>query len=161
MNLKDSKRFNAINVLVEIQQGSNLKYEYDEQSGKMKLDFVFKDLVFPFNYGFIPNTLGGDGDALDVIVLSSAPIKSGEAVSCKIIGMLETLDRGEEDNKIIAVPVLDKLANQYQDINNLPADTLLKWTKFYLEVARQKKKIIKIIGLRNKKETMEKIKNSL
>ena len=50
------------NVIVEIPRGSNLKYEYDEASDSLKLDFVFKDLVFPFNYGFIPHTLGGDGD---------------------------------------------------------------------------------------------------
>jgi inorganic pyrophosphatase len=126
----------------------------------MKLDFVFKDLVFPFNYGFIPNTLGGDGDALDAMVLSSAPIKSGETVVCKIVGMVETVDRGEEDNKIITVPLLDKLASQYQDIDDLPFDTLPKWTEFYLELARQKKKVIKIIGLKNKKEAIEKIEKS-
>lgn len=152
---------NIFKVIIEIPQGSNLKYEYDEKSGEMKLDFVFKDLYFPFNYGFIPNTLGGDGDPLDAIVLSSAPIKSGETAVCKIVGMIETVDRGEEDNKIITVPLSDRFANQYQDVDDLPSDTLPKWTQFYLELARQKKKVVKIVGLKNKQETMEKIKNSL
>ncbi len=71
------------------------------------------------------------------------------------------MDRGEAENKIITVPLSDRLANQYQDVDDLPSDILPKWTEFYLELARQKKKVVKIIGLKNKQETREKIKNSL
>ena len=151
----------SFQVLVEIPQGSNEKFEYDEAAGEMKLNFVFRDLVFPFNYGFIPGTLGGDGDPLDAIVLSSAPIPSRTVIQCKAIGMLKTIDRGEVDDKIICVPLRDELARKYHDVTDLPSETLAKWTKFYLEVARQKKKVVEIIGLRNKQEALEEIKNSL
>jgi len=165
----------AFNVLVEITRGSNLKYEFDEASGEMKVDFVFSavggsasggdNLVFPFNYGFIPHTLGGDGDALDAIVLSSAPIPSGSVVKCRAVGMFETVDTGEVDNKLIVVPVDDILAKKYQDISDLPKDSLQKWTDLYMEIARQKnkfkRKFIEVKGLKNKQTALEEIKNSL
>lgn len=152
---------NDFNVVIEIEEGSNLKYEFDGASGKMKLDFVFENLTFPFNYGFIPKTLGGDGDTLDAIVLSSVPVKSGETILCKMIGVLKTIDRGEVDNKIICVPLSDPLTDKYRDVEDLPPDSLQNWTEFYLEVARQKKKTIEIIGLKSKQEALQEIKNSL
>lgn len=150
-----------VKVFIEIPIGSNEKFEFDEKSGKLKLNFVFKNLIFPFNYGFIPGTLGGDGDELDAIVLSNAPIPPSTAVDCKPIGIFKTIDRGQIDDKIICVPLDDDLAKKYQDIHDLPPDTLKKWTDFYLEVARQKKKTIEILGLGNKLEALEEINKSL
>ncbi len=170
MSLKDIEfgNIDAFNVIVEIPKGSNEKFEYDEESDSMKLNFVFsaiggsgENLVFPFNYGFIPGTLGGDRDPLDAIVLSSAPIKSSTVVKCKTIGVFKTIDRGETDDKIICVPVEDPLTEKYYDISDLPPDTLQKWTEFYLEVARQKKKVIENMSLENKQKALEEIKNSL
>ncbi len=152
---------NKFKVLIEIPQGSNLKYEYDKASKKMKLNFTFTDVVFPFNYGFIQGTLGGDGDELDAIVLSSASLKSGEVLECKAIGILKTIDRGEVDDKIVCVPVGDPVSKGIFDTGDLPKNTLQKWTEFYLEVARQKQKEIKIIGLFGKPEADEEIKNAL
>lgn len=151
----------AFSVLVEIPQGSNLKYEFDEASGVMKVDFVFKNLIFPFNYGFIPHTLGGDGDALDAIVLSSAPILSGSVIQCRAVGVLETIDTGEVDNKLVVVPLSDPLSQKYQDIADLPEGSLKKWTDLYMEIARQKNKTIKVLGLENKQTALEEIKKSL
>jgi inorganic pyrophosphatase len=151
----------AFNVIIEIPEGSNQKFEYDEASGEMRVNFVFKDLVFPFNYGFIANTLGGDGDALDAIVLSSAPLESGEVLKCKAVGVLKTLDRGEVDDKIICVSLSDKLSEKYQDIPDLPPDSLQKWTDFYMEVARQKEKTVEILDLKNKQEALVEIKKSI
>lgn len=154
----------AFNVIVEISQGSNLKYEFDETSGAMKVDFVFQDLFFPFNYGFIPHTLGGDGDALDAIVLSSAPISSGSIIKCRAIGILETVDTSEVDNKLVVVPVEDILVKKYQDILDLPPDSLQKWTDLYMEIARQKNKVkrkfVEVKGLKNKQAALEEIRKS-
>jgi inorganic pyrophosphatase len=153
---------NSFKVLIEIPQGTiNNKFEYDHKTGKMVLDFVFQNLVWPFNYGEIVGTLGGDGDALDAIVLSSTPIEQGKVVECKTIGVLKTLDRGAVDDKIVCVPIDDMLSQKYQDVDDLPPDTLQKWTKLYMEIARQKKKVIEILGLKNKQEAEQEIKNSL
>jgi len=102
-----------INVAVEIPTGSVAKWEVDKTDGSMKWEILedgprkVKYLGYPGNYGMIPQTylpkdLGGDGDPLDVIVLGPA-VERGSVVECKIIGVLELLDRGEQDDKLIAV----------------------------------------------------------
>lgn len=149
------------NVVIEIPEGSNLKYECDPETGELKLDFVFKDLVFPFNYGFIPHTLGGDNDPLDAMVLASAPLKPGEVVKCKAVGMLKTIDRGEVDDKLVTVPLNDELASKYQDSSDLPADFLEKCADFYREVAIQKQKTMEVKTLENRQTALEEIKKSL
>jgi inorganic pyrophosphatase len=102
-----------INVVVEIPAGTLEKWEVDKTDGKMKWEFVDKKpriinyLGYPGNYGMIPGTLlskelGGDGDPLDVIVLGP-PVERGSIVKCKLIGVLYLLDRGEKDDKLIAI----------------------------------------------------------
>src|SRR3989344_575638 len=90
------------NVVLEIPTGSRNKYEYDEELDAIKLDFVFSEnFKYIFNYGYIPETRGGDSDHLDCIILAPCPIDIGTIVECGPIGIIEMLDRGEEDNKII------------------------------------------------------------
>lgn len=149
-----------LKVFIEIPAGSNEKYEFDEKSGELKLDFVFKNLVYPYNYGFIPNTLAGDGDALDALVLSSAPLERGKIVDCAPIGVLEMTDRGEVDNKIIAVAAFDPLFEKYKDIGDITDSIREEWKKFWQEVARQKQKTIEIKGYLGKDSAMDEIKNS-
>jgi inorganic pyrophosphatase len=114
-----------INVVVEIPTGTVAKWEVAKPSGEMKWEFVddkpreVKYLGYPGNYGMIPKTLlpkelGGDGDPLDVIVLGPA-VERGSVIKCKLIGVLQLLDRGEQDDKLIAV-----LENTpFYDVNNL------------------------------------------
>jgi inorganic pyrophosphatase len=149
------------NVVIEIPESSNLKYEYDEQSDSLKLDFIFKDLVFPFNYGFIPRTLGGDNDPLDAIVLSAKPLEAGVVIKCKSISLLKTIDRGEVDDKIVAVPLGDPLAEKYQDFDDLPQGFLKMCTDFYREVGAQKKKSMEVKSLESRAQALEEIRKSI
>lgn len=149
-------------VIIEISQGTeNNKYEYDEKSGEFKLDFVFKNLVWPFNYGFLPKTLGGDGDALDAIVLSSKPLSQAQEVECYPIGALAMLDRGEEDDKLIFVPAQDLLSQSLRDISDVSLEQKKAWEELYAEIARQKKKVIEIKSFLNKEQTINLINKSL
>lgn len=102
-----------VNVVVEIPAGTSEKWEVNKSTGKIELEFIDNKprivnyLSYPGNYGMIPRTLlskeqGGDGDPLDVIALGP-PIERGSIVKCKIIGVLYLLDRGEQDDKLIAV----------------------------------------------------------
>ena len=148
-------------AVIEIPKGNkNNKYEYDEKSGEFKLDFVFENLVWPYNYGFFPGTKAGDGDTLDAIVLSSSPLKQGQEVECKIIGMMEVLDRGEEDNKIICAPVSDLGLASINDITDISPEQKQQWQEFLLELARQKKKETVIRSFKNKNEAISLLKNS-
>ena len=110
-----------INGIVEISKGTKSKYELDKESGLIKLDRVLKSsLVYPVNYGFIPQTLGDDGDPLDILVLSQIDIVPLCLVRTKIIGVMHMQDRGKMDDKIIAVACFDPSVNLIESVQLLP-----------------------------------------
>lgn len=149
------------NVLVEIPTGSANKYELDESTGFITLDFVFKDgLVYPFNYGSIPHTRAEDGDMLDAAVFSSQPIPPNTVVKVKTFGMLKLKDRGEQDNKILAVPLVDPLAKELDNIVDFTESQQKDFENFWLKVAEQKNKVIILEGFFGKQEAMEEVKKS-
>lgn len=117
-----------INVIVEVPIGSEpVKYELDKASGALFVDrFLHTSMVYPCNYGFIPHTLAKDGDPVDVMIGNRTPIMPGAVVRCRPIGMLEMVDDGGEDEKVLAVPV-DSLHPFYSGVKNfdeLPKITL-------------------------------------
>ena len=135
------------NVVIEIERRSRLKHEYDEATDELRLDWVFDHSAeFPYHYGFIPQTRAGDGDHLDVFVISELPLVLGTVVACRPIGIITMLDRGEEDDKLLAVPVADHEQSGLRDLDGLPAGYRAVFQDFFAEVARQKKKTIEIIG---------------
>ncbi len=94
-----------MNAVIEIPQGSSIKYEIDKDSGAVMVDrFIHASMVYPFNYGFFPQTLSEDGDPLDVLLLSPIPVAPGCIVPCRPIGMLAMEDESGVDAKIVAVP---------------------------------------------------------
>lgn len=108
-----------INVFVEIPQGSSIKYEVDKDSGLLFVDrFLHTAMSYPFNYGFIPQTDAEDGDAVDVLLVSSMPVTPGSVVRARPIGMLEMEDEAGMDNKILAVPI-KKIDPDYVDIEDI------------------------------------------
>src|SRR3989338_1315637 len=112
-----------INVFIEIPQGTGVKYELDKESGIIFVDrFNYTAMVYPFNYGFIPNTHAEDGDPVDVLVISSHPVAPGVCIPSRPVGLLEMEDEAGIDTKIIAVPTVkvDPFFKDITDINNLP-----------------------------------------
>lgn len=94
-----------VNAVIEIEEGSKNKYEYDGELGVFMYDRCLTSaMVYPASYGFIPNTLCDDGDPLDILVLSPEPIKRATVVEAKVLGVLDMEDEGAKDYKIIAVP---------------------------------------------------------
>jgi inorganic pyrophosphatase len=141
----------AFNVFIEITKGSPKKYEYDEESQTIKLDFVFRDgFVFAYNYGLIPETKAPDGDHLDAIVLSDNNLAMDTIVVCRAIGMIELLDRGIEDNKIIAVSIDDENYKDIQSINDLPKSWFSEMEDFFKGIAIQKNKTMEIKSFQDK-----------
>ena len=106
---------------IEIQKGSKSKYELDKATGVLKLDRVlYTSTVYPASYGFIPRTLADDGDPLDVLVLCSEPILPATLVQCYPIGVINMMDDGKPDEKIIAIPFREPTYNIYTDLGQLP-----------------------------------------
>lgn len=121
-------------VFIEIPIGSGVKYEVDEESGELKVDrFLYTAFKYPFNYGYIKDTKGGDGDPMDVVVLSSEPVVPGVVMKCHQIGVLETEDEEGIDAKVIAVPTkkIDPFYGVYEDIKDVPEALLAKIKHFY------------------------------
>jgi inorganic pyrophosphatase len=107
------------NVIVEIPMNADpIKYEVDKETGAMFVDrFMSTAMHYPCNYGYIPHTLSGDGDPVDVLVLSPVPLITGVVVRCRPVGMLRLTDESGGDEKVLAVPV-DKLCSLYRKIKS-------------------------------------------
>ena len=112
-----------IDAIIEISFSSNIKYEYDEKYKILRCDrFLNTSMIYPGNYGYIPNTLGGDKDPLDILVICDYSINPGIIIECKVIGVLIMEDEKGIDEKIIAVPSENidynsKTINELSDIN--------------------------------------------
>jgi inorganic pyrophosphatase len=126
---------NDFNVVIEIpMRGEPIKYELDKKTGAMFVDrFMSTAMHYPCNYGYIPKTLSGDGDPVDVLVITPVPLISGVVVRCRPVGMLKMTDEAGDDSKLLAVPV-DKLCNLYRNVESprdLPEQALAQIAHFF------------------------------
>lgn len=124
-----------LNVIIEIPlNGEPVKYEVDKETGAIMVDRVLKTAMhYPCNYGYVPKTLCGDGDPLDVLVLAPVSIVPGAVIRCRPIGMLSMRDESGEDAKILAVPVTD-VTGMYRhvtSVNDIPEPQLLQLEHFF------------------------------
>lgn len=154
-----------INVVVEISQGSFIKYEMDESSGFIQVDrFSYTSMAFPGNYGFIPQSHGEDGDPLDVLLIATYAVQSGSVVPSRVIGMLEMEDEEGVDTKIIAVPTkkVDPFFSQVEDITDLD-ETLKKKIQHYFDHYKQLEpgKWVKTRNFLSKEKALEAVKKAV
>ncbi len=134
---------NTFDVLIEIPKGSRNKYEYDFKLKKVRYDrMIFSSMMYPADYGFIPNTLALDDDPLDVLVLVTEPTFPGIVMEVKPIGVFHMADEKGPDEKIICVPVSDPVWNQINDLYELNGH-LLKEIEHFFKVYKdlEKKKV--------------------
>jgi inorganic pyrophosphatase len=140
-----------INVIVEVGVGGEpIKYEMDKASGTLFVDrFLHTPMRYPGNYGFVPHTLCGDGDPLDVLVANTRPIAPGAVINVRPVGVLLMEDDGGQDEKIIAVPS-PKLTKRYEhvtDYTHLPQITLDQIQHFFAHYKDlEPGKWVKILG---------------
>lgn len=118
--------------VIEIPTGSNVKYELDKRTGLLKIDRILYSAVhYPANYGFVPQTLAEDGDALDVLVLCQEPVAPLTLVSSRAIGLMTMLDSGNKDHKVIAVAIDDPEYQGFKDALELPPHRLQLLRRFF------------------------------
>ena len=139
-----------INVVIEIPQGSAVKYEIDKESGAIVVDrFLFTPMAYPAAYGFIPGTLAEDGDPADALVLVPAPVVPGAVIRCRPIGVLLMEDEAGIDEKIICVPH-DKIhpyhseAEKIEDLPQITRDEIRHFFEHYKDL--EKGKWVKVTG---------------
>ncbi|HEX2532092.1 MAG TPA: inorganic diphosphatase [Chitinophagaceae bacterium] len=142
-----------VNGLIEIPQGSRTKYEIDKETGLLKLDRVIhSSFHYPVNYGFIPQTLGLDGDPLDILVLSSQSIQSLCLVDATVIGNMQMIDTGDKDDKIIAVATKDPSVNHIRNIDELPPHFFNELKNYFEQYKVLEDKQVQIDNFQNKEE---------
>jgi len=154
-----------IYVVVEIPQGGNVKYELDKKTGLLFVDrFLYTAMFYPFNYGFVPQTLEEDGDPVDVLVISTSPVAPGTVLKAKPIGLLLMEDEEGPDSKVIAVPTekIDPRYGVYSDIKELPQlilDQVRHFFEHYKEL--EKGKWVKVTGWQDSAVAKKKITEAI
>ncbi|WP_029035085.1 inorganic diphosphatase [Salinimicrobium terrae] len=122
----------TFDVLIEIPKGSRNKYEYDFNLKKVRYDrMIFSSMMYPADYGFIPETLALDSDPLDVLVLVTEPTFPGCVMEVKPIGVFHMADEKGPDEKVICVPVSDPIWNRLNDLSDVNAHLLKEIEHFF------------------------------
>ncbi len=152
----------TINVIVEIQKGSKNKYEFDKETGLIKLDRVmFTGQDYPFEYGFVPNTLWHDGDPIDVVLLSTYPLMPGVLVEARPLAMMDMIDSGEGDAKILAVPASDPRWKDVNDLGDINKHTIKEIEHFFTSYKALQNKVCTIEGIYDRAKAIEAINESI
>jgi inorganic pyrophosphatase len=154
-----------IYVVVEIPQGSGIKYEVDKETGVLFVDrFLFTAMYYPFNYGFIPQTLAEDGDPVDVLVISREPVVPGSVLRARPVGILEMRDEEGVDTKVIAVPhsKIDPSYEKVKTVEDLPEvvrDRIKHFFEHYKEL--EPGKWVRVESFKGLQAAIEEIKRGI
>lgn len=141
---------NEITVIIEIAKGSKNKYELDKKTGLIKLDRVMHTgQDYPFDYGFVPQTHWHDGDPLDVVMLTTYPLISGVLLNARPVAVIDMVDGGDSDAKIVAVPVDDPRFNNIKDLSDVNPHTIEEIVHFFETYKVIQKKVVTIDGVRD------------
>jgi inorganic pyrophosphatase len=147
--------------LVEIPKGSRNKYEYDHDMDVIKLDrFLFSSMVYPTDYGFIPQTLAEDGDALDAMVCVSEPTFPGCVIPVKPIALFRMADDKGVDDKVLCVPLSDPAWNTLDQLDDLPEQLQKEIAHFFSVYKDLEQKKVKVDGWHSRKEAEEEIEEA-
>ncbi len=142
-----------MNVIIEINKGSKNKYEVDKKTGLIALDrAAHTSQDFPFDYGFVPQSLWHDNDPLDVIVLTTFPLLPGVMVRARPVGIMNMIDGGEGDDKIISVPCDDPRWDDVKDLGDINKHTLKEIEHFYSTYKKLQNKEVEVTGFKGKED---------
>lgn len=141
----------VVNAIIEIPQGSRAKYEIDKETGLLKLDrVIYSSFYYPCNYGFIPQTYGDDKDPLDILVITSLPVVPMCMMQAKVVGVMQMIDGGDADDKIIAVAANDPGVNHYNNIEELPKHFFGELRHFFEEYKALENKSVSVEEFQDK-----------
>jgi inorganic pyrophosphatase len=157
---------NEINVVIEIPMNEEpVKYEVDKATGAIFVDRVLTTpMRYPCNYGYVPRTLGGDGDPLDVLVIMPVPLIPGSVIRCRPVGMLNMTDEAGEDMKLVAVPISQVFPayREIESVRDLPELTLDRIAHFFAHYKDlEKGKWVKIEGWRGAEDAQQEIRTGV
>ncbi|HEX8741650.1 MAG TPA: inorganic diphosphatase [Thermoleophilaceae bacterium] len=147
-----------LTCFVEIPKGSRNKYEFDHEAGGIKLDrFLFSSMVYPTDYGFIPDTLGLDGDPLDAMVCVSEPTFPGCLIDVKPIALFRMEDDKGVDDKVLCVPLQDPAWNHLEELDDLPDQLRQEIAHFFSVYKDLERKKVKVDGWYGREDALTEI----
>jgi inorganic pyrophosphatase len=145
-----------VNGIIEIPKNTRAKYELDKESGLLILDrVIYSSMYYPANYGFIPQTYCDDNDPLDILILTQIVIDPMCIVPAKVIGVMQMLDQGEKDDKIIAVAVGDMSVNNLNDTSDLAEHFIRELQNFFEDYKKLENKTVVIEDFQNRATALE------
>ncbi|PIT91158.1 inorganic pyrophosphatase [Candidatus Kaiserbacteria bacterium CG10_big_fil_rev_8_21_14_0_10_49_17] len=151
-----------VNVIIEINKGSKNKYEIDKETGLIALDRVMHSAQdYPFDYGFVPQTLWDDDDALDVLLLTTHPLQPGILVRVRPVAIMKMVDGGDSDDKVIAVPTDDPRWEHTKDLADINPHTLKEIEHFFATYKKVQNKEVSVEGFHGATEAKAAVERSL
>ena len=152
----------VVNAIVEIPKGRRNKFEVDKKTGLIRLDrYLYSSSHYPGDYGFIPQTLAEDGDALDILVMVNEPTFSGCLIEARVIGLFRMKDRGVNDFKILGVPNTDPLFAEYQNLRDAPSHFLREVEHFFATYKQLEGVTIETMGWATAQDAIAEVKASI
>ncbi len=157
----DRKKPEEFTAVIEISKGSRVKYEVEKETGMLAFDrVIYSPMHYSANYGFVPQTLWDDNDPLDVLVLSEESLIPGCLVKCRPIGVLDMIDGGEGDAKVLAVPVKDPRYEHVEDLKDVAPHLLEEIREFFRVYKNLQNKEVEVADWNDKQRAIEDIKKS-
>ncbi|MGZ4270944.1 MAG: inorganic diphosphatase [Solirubrobacteraceae bacterium] len=151
----------SVHCLVEIPKGSRNKYEWDEELGAITLDrFLFSSVVYPTDYGFIPDTIAEDGDPLDAMVCVSEPTFPGCVIPVKVIALFRMRDEGKVDDKVVCVPLSDPNWNTFEVKEDLPEPLCVEIAHVFSIYKQPEGKTVEVDGWFTREDAMASIEDA-
>ncbi|WP_213522189.1 inorganic diphosphatase [Nonlabens sp.] len=148
--------------IIEIPKNTRAKYELDKESGMLILDrVIYSSMYYPTNYGFIPQTYCDDNDPLDILVLSQIEIVPMCLVKAKVIGVMQMLDGGEMDDKIIAVAANDMSVAHFNDVSELPEFWKKEMRNFFQDYKKLENKTVEVEEFQGREKALKIVNQSI
>lgn len=137
----------VVNSIIEITKGRRNKFELDKRTGLIKLDrYLFSSSVYPGDYGFIPQSLAEDGDALDILVMVNEATFAGCLIETRVLGVFQMNDRGLNDYKVLGVPNTDPFFDEYRELADVPQNFLREVEHFFATYKQLEGAVVNVVG---------------